>query len=618
MRCAIVLVACVLVGPLAGALEVGIARCDITPDVAAYKVPMAGYGARMGRPSEGVHDPLQAKVLVFRDGDTTMALVTADVRSCTSGFKTQIVEKAGAPFTHDTVLVCASHIHSGPSMYPERFWQLQFGTYDPAIVQIMSTAVAEAIREAAEGAAPAKVGFGQARVEGFTRNRRWEYDTAAREAASETPAMHPVLGVLRVDGLDGACRALLVHFASHPTILGADNMLLSAGWPGVLQRELEEAFPGAMALYCNGAQGDQAPAGAQGADGFARIEDYGARLAQEAARVARDVTTRADAPVACARVLPELPSLVFSEAAQKGRYAHMAEAALEALPRQAEIQVFGVGDLALVGLPGEPLCEVGLATERAARAAGFANAVAVGLANNYIGYLVDEKEYAHGGYEVDARSYYGPGLGALIAEHAGAAAKAAGTAPSTGKAIALFNGRDFSGWKLFVPDSTVDPATVWSVRDGVVHCTGRPAGYMRTEKAYGDYRLRFEWRWPTKGGNSGLLVHISGRDKVWPKSIEGQLANENAGDFWVIGGTDFKEHTNKGDRRVPKKRRHNERDIGQWNTMEAVCAGNTIRLYVNGLLQNEATETTVTEGCIGLQSEGTPVEFRHIVLEPLE
>ena len=55
-------------------------------------------------------------------------------------------------------------------------------------------------------------------------------------------------------------------------------------------------------------------------------------------------------------------------------------------------------------------------------AAGFEEAVPLGLTNDYIGYLVNEQEYAHGGYEVDARSYYGPGLGTFIAESAGRAA----------------------------------------------------------------------------------------------------------------------------------------------------------------------------------------------------
>ena len=197
-------------------------------------------------------------------------------------------------------------------------------------------------------------------------------------------------------------------------------------------------------------------------------------------------------------------------------------------------------------------------------------------------------------------------------------AQSATKADAQDNKILLFNGKDFTGWKLFIPDEKVDPTMVWMAKDGVVHCGGRPAGYMRTEKAYENYRLTFEWRWPESGGNSGVLLHISGEDKVWPRSIEGQLQHENAADFWVIGGTDFKEHTNKLVRRVPKLKPHNEKKPGEWNRYEAVCDGNTITLTINGLVQNKATETTVTKGLIGLQSEGTPVEFRNIILEPLK
>ncbi|MEA3366332.1 MAG: DUF1080 domain-containing protein [Candidatus Hydrogenedentes bacterium] len=183
----------------------------------------------------------------------------------------------------------------------------------------------------------------------------------------------------------------------------------------------------------------------------------------------------------------------------------------------------------------------------------------------------------------------------------------------------LFNGENFEGWKLFIPDENVDPATVWSAKDGVVHCKGEPAGYMRTEKKFSNYKLTFEWRWPEKGGNSGCLLHVQGEDKVWPKSIESQLHSGDAGDFWVIGGADFKEHKpNKpGDRRVPKMKESNEKPLGEWNKKEVICSGNTIKVFVNGLLQNVATETTVKKGHIGLQSEGTPVEFRNIMLWPV-
>jgi hypothetical protein len=416
----------VLVQGSAGALDVGVARCDITPDVAAYRVPMAGYGSRMGRPSTGVHDPLLAKVLYFRDGDTRMVLVTADLRSSTPEFKAQIVEKAGEGFTKDNVFVCASHTHAGPSMYAERFWQFQFGKYDPAIVDIMSTRVAEAIHEAVKNAAPARVGFGETPLDGFTRNRRWDDGQAAREAAGESPALCPRLWAMRVDGLDGACRAVLVNFATHPTILDADNMLLTAEWPGVLQRKLEEALPGTVALFCNGAEGDQSPEGVEGEDGFARIESFGGRLAEQAAALAKGIETKPDLSIGYVRVTPDLPEMVFSEGAKKGPFAGLAESAREALPRQAELQLFRIGDTALAGLPGEPLCEVGRAVESSVRAAGLDNVITVGLANDYIGYLVNEKEYAHGGYEVDQRSYYGPGLGAFLAEESENAARQLG------------------------------------------------------------------------------------------------------------------------------------------------------------------------------------------------
>ena len=196
----------------------------------------------------------------------------------------------------------------------------------------------------------------------------------------------------------------------------------------------------------------------------------------------------------------------------------------------------------------------------------------------------------------------------------GTKAEASGKKP---KVIELFNGKDFTGWKLFIPDENVDPATVWEVRDGGVHCNGKPAGYMRTTKEYENYRLKLEWRWPGRGGNSGVLLHIHLPDKVWPKSIEGQLASGHAADFWVIDGTDFKEHTNKDDRRVPKRKKSSEKPLGEWNQYEIFCKDNVIRLHINGLLQNVATDTTVNKGYIGLQSEGAPIQFRNITLEPL-
>ncbi len=414
------------------ALEAGTAVADITPDVQAFKVPLAGYGARMGRPATGVHDPLHAKVLYLRDGATRMALITCDLRSSTPEFKRQIVERCPAPgFTLDNVFVACSHTHDGPSMYPEKFWQMQFGKYDPKIVEIMSAAVAEALAKAVQNAVPVKVGYGAGRAEAFVHNRRFGYDAEKRKAAQETPVTEPVFRMLRVDGLDGSAKAVVVNFACHPTILSEKNMAISAEWPGVLQAEVEKAIPGAVAMFTNGAEGDQSPEGVQGTDEFERMRDFGTRLAAVMAPVAQAIETRPDCPIAYCRITPELPPLSFPEGA-KTKYATYRKAAQEGLPRRAEIQILRIGPAAIVGLPGEPIMEVGQAVRQAVERQGLEHVLVAGLANDYIGYLVNEKEYAHGGYEVESRSYYGPGLGAFLAEHAGKAAATIGSHGATG------------------------------------------------------------------------------------------------------------------------------------------------------------------------------------------
>jgi hypothetical protein len=183
------------------------------------------------------------------------------------------------------------------------------------------------------------------------------------------------------------------------------------------------------------------------------------------------------------------------------------------------------------------------------------------------------------------------------------------------KEIALFNGKDLSGW-TFCLRGDGDPAQTFKVEDGIIKCTGKPPGYMRTEKAYKNYKLTVEWRF-LKKGNSGVLVHMSPPDQVWPKSIECQGMFQNQGDFWVIGGTDFKEHKGVKGRRVPKNGPHNEKPLGEWNTYEIVCKGDSVLPYVNGKLMNTATECTVDSGMICIQSEGAEWECRKVTVSPV-
>jgi len=195
-----------------------------------------------------------------------------------------------------------------------------------------------------------------------------------------------------------------------------------------------------------------------------------------------------------------------------------------------------------------------------------------------------------------------------------------------GSSTKLFNGTDLAGWKVFLDPrdkGKTRPEEVWSVKEGVISCTGRPNGYIITEKEYGNYVLELEWRWPGKGGNSGVFVHVSGPDKIWPKGTEAQLFSGSAGDFWLVDGFKLDVDKDRQDKKTPrhyyrmKTDKPVEKELGEWNRYRITCKGDTIKLEVNGQLVNEGKGAEATKGKILLQSEGSPIQFRDVKLTPL-
>ena len=118
---------------------------------------------------------------------------------------------------------------------------------------------------------------------------------------------------------------------------------------------------------------------------------------------------------------------------------------------------------------------------------------------------------------------------------------------------------------------------------------------------------------------------------MFPQSIEVQLHEGNAGDFWCIGediavpdmearrgprdrwGTD-------GDRarRIKNLTDGAEKPLGEWNTMVIECRGRGIRVLVNGTVVNDGADCTADHGQIAIQAEGAACEFRKLDLLPLQ
>jgi hypothetical protein len=203
------------------------------------------------------------------------------------------------------------------------------------------------------------------------------------------------------------------------------------------------------------------------------------------------------------------------------------------------------------------------------------------------------------------------------------------------KTFSLFNGKDLSGWHIDVPDMDKDSSlqSPFLIRDGMLVSMGTPNGHIITDAEYENFRLEVEYRFAGVPGNCGVLVFAStprALYEMFPKSIEVQMMHENAGDFWCIveditvpdmetrrGPKEEWGITEGKGRRILNLTDGSEKPVGEWNNMIIECAGNSIKVWVNGAMVNYGTNSTAGKGHIALQAEGAEVEFRKVELTPL-
>jgi Domain of Unknown Function (DUF1080) len=175
--------------------------------------------------------------------------------------------------------------------------------------------------------------------------------------------------------------------------------------------------------------------------------------------------------------------------------------------------------------------------------------------------------------------------------------------------VDLFNGKDLTGWKTILSSGKADEGKVFTVKDGVVVVSGNPNGYFYTEKSYKNYVLRFDWKF-IKDGNSGLLVHITGKHKVWPKCVEVQGLQRDHGNIFAINGA-------KGKFKKDAEAQRKAIKIGEWNTTEVTVKDGEITSSINGT-QIAIGKCDLTEGPFGFQSEGTELHFKTIKIKTLD
>ncbi len=450
-------------------LQVGVAEQDITPPTG---FPMAGYYHE--RLAEGTLNPLKAKAIVFREGDTAAALVVCDLIGIGSDLSREIRKLAAAQtdIPESNIVISATHSHTAPDYMKELVLYLGKEKQDPLraeyIEKLISAPVA-AIVDANANAKPASLTSGVANQETpVSFNRRsvmrdgsvqtWQAASNPQRLRAAGP-IDPQIGLLAIrDAADGTLRGVFSNFALHCDTVG--GAMWSADYPFFIERTLRESLGSELvSIFGTGCCGDinhANPATSERnkadfignslgktirgqLDQLPAIEHTHLAVKAEVVQLPLEEATpeqvhRSTQTLDLIRnggkveffdhvlaykklILDQLrhpqPAAKSAEYLTWGR-SHVLAGIGETLP--VDVTVISIGDeLAIVTLPGEVFVDLGLAIKQASP---FRTTIVVELSNVVETiYIPHRAAYAGGSYEV-TNSTVMPGSGEILVESA--------------------------------------------------------------------------------------------------------------------------------------------------------------------------------------------------------
>lgn len=377
---------CMLVMPFLGisgfsaapsnSLRAGFATTDITPPLG---VDLCGYGYYLDRKATAVQDHLLARAAVFESGGRRIAIVGTDLvgvtLQITEAVRKEVARATGIPGAH--VMVNATHTHSGPATLT----CISCGEMDDKYLSTLPGKIAQAIILASQRLQAVRTSYGEAKVEGVALNREYEggpIDEYVR-----------VLKFMRGNRLAG----FISHYTVHPVIFGPESHLITGDLVEVAEDKVLSDYPGAVGIYLQGPAGDINPVtcclpekeGLVKLDQLSNLLANGMRVAlNSAAPVNTDPVNMDAREISLPRVPPDRSLVVLRmldaermlkrkdlSEDMRGEIRFQRDSAAAVLNRfdhppltetVSEIQVARLGDLLIVGCPGELFITLGKQT----------------------------------------------------------------------------------------------------------------------------------------------------------------------------------------------------------------------------------------------------------------
>jgi neutral ceramidase len=400
-----------------GELKGGTSKVDITPPIGAW---LSGYGSR-NKPSEGILDPLYAKALVLDDGQEKIAIVSADLLwvplEMTNEIRRQVQEKIGIP--QENIMICGTHTHFAPKIdrIAKDWPDAAVAEIDESYVEVLKKKILDSIMLADKDIKDVNLGVGKGEMTEIVYNRRTKKpDGTVAMTFNLPPAspdltfgpIDPELCVLRVEDAEGSLVAAVVNYACHP-VSGDPNrekfFYISADYPGYTAGVIEQA-EGGNCIFLLGTAGNMNPVRLNRKHPRMQI---GKALGGAALRHIQFTQPCGEVKISSLKRTVALP---IKKDLPPDRLLSVDK---DKETQNTEIQVLRIGDVYIVGLPGEVLVEIGLEIKAKA---GIENLFVVSLANDAVGYVCPRAAYKEGGYEPGSGTNLAPGAGEIITEQA--------------------------------------------------------------------------------------------------------------------------------------------------------------------------------------------------------
>ena len=393
--------------PENGLIRAGFSKINITPVLNCsadniekgefVKMPLAGFGARKGAPSTGIHDSIFIKAAAVQVNNQLVVFVGADLLIMPPNITDSVVQiLAQKGLKRSQLFLSATHTHSslgswGPGFVGEEF----SGTFNPNLTNWLVQKISDAVIQAIADLKPAAIATGDFNAEKYTRNR----------LVGELGTKNDDFSYIYLQQNEGK-KAVIGSFSAHSTCMGDENMQISGDYPGYWQRKMENTTVD-YAIFFAGSMGSQTNRGE--GEGFDKPKFIGESLADSTILHLSNISANDSVLLSSATIKLNLPEYHFRITTTRNLTTGITKKMM-AYPENACLQAVRLGNMIWVTTPSDFSGEYALQLKNTLAVKGF-DANVTSFNGSYVGYIIPGRYFYLDEYEPKTMGMFGPNMG---------------------------------------------------------------------------------------------------------------------------------------------------------------------------------------------------------------